>query len=81
MTNKETKSKVMSLGNRLSSRMDRGDAFIQAWAIVKAGGLELSVKGVSFGSPQEALRRLARYERTQVRAFPSVRRMPGICIR
>jgi len=37
MTNREMKSKVMSLGNRLSSRMDRHDAFVRAWAIVKAG--------------------------------------------
>jgi len=48
MTNREMKSKVLSLGNRLSSRMDRHEAFVKAWAIVKAGGLELAVKGVSF---------------------------------
>ena len=47
------KSKVMTLGNRLSSRMNRRDAFIQAWIIVKAGGLELAVKGVTFGNRQE----------------------------
>jgi hypothetical protein len=69
MINKETKSKVMALGNRLSSRMDRRDAFVKAWAIVKAGGLELAVKGVSFGSRQEALKRLAAYAPDQVRAF------------
>jgi hypothetical protein len=57
----ELKRKVMSLGNRLASGMDRSAAFIQAWAIVKAGGLELAVKGVSFGSRQAALRRLAAY--------------------
>jgi hypothetical protein len=58
----ELKSKVMSLGNRLAPRMDgdRKAAFVQAWRIVKAGGLELAVKGVSFGSRQEALRRLGR---------------------
>jgi hypothetical protein len=69
ITSRELKSKVMSLGNRLSCRMDRHDAFIRAWAIVRAGGLELPVKGVSFGNRQEALRRLARYEPAQVRAF------------
>jgi hypothetical protein len=63
------RSKVMSLGNRLSNRMDRRAAFIKAWAIVKAGGLELAVKGVSFGNRQEALRRLSQYEPAQVRAF------------
>jgi len=69
MNNRELKSKVMALGNRLSSRMDRAAAFSRAWQIVKAGGLELSVKGVAFGSRQEALRRLARYSPEQVRTF------------
>jgi guanyl-specific ribonuclease Sa len=69
MTSREMKGKVMALGNRLSSRMDRRDAFVRAWAIVKAGGLELAVKGVSFGNRQEALKRLAAYAPDQVRAF------------
>jgi hypothetical protein len=70
MTNKELKSKAMTLGNRLAPRMggDRRAAFVKAWAIVKAGGLELAVRGVSFGSRQEALRRLAAYNPAQVRA-------------
>ena len=70
MTNKELKSKVMSLGNRLAPRMDgdRAAAFIRAWQIVKAGGLELAVKGVSFGNRQEALRRLTGYSPGQVKA-------------
>jgi hypothetical protein len=62
------KSKVMSLGNRLSNRMDRHDAFVKAWAIVKAGGLELAVKGVTFANRQEALKRLAAYAPDQIRA-------------
>jgi hypothetical protein len=41
---------------------------VQAWAIVKAGGLELAVRGVSFGNRQEALRRLAAYNPADVRA-------------
>jgi hypothetical protein len=41
---------------------------LKAWAIVKAGGLELAVKGVSFGNRQEALRRLAGYNPADVRA-------------
>jgi len=71
MTNKGLKSKVMSLGNRLAPRMegDRSAAFVRAWAICKTGGLELAVKGVSFGNRQEALRRLATYAPDQVRAF------------
>ena len=69
MTNQEMKSKVMSLGNRLAVRMNRKEAFVQAWAIVKGSGLELPVKGVSFGRGQEALRRLARYNAADVWAF------------
>ena len=69
MTNRELKSKVMSLGNRLAVRMERRDAFVKAWEIMKAGSLELVVKGVTFGSRQEALRRLSRYSPEQIRAF------------
>jgi hypothetical protein len=47
---------------------DRRAAFVQAWAIVKAGSLEVAVRGVSFGNRQEALRRLAAYNPAQVRA-------------
>jgi hypothetical protein len=70
MTNRELKSKVVSLGNRLAPRMDgdRAAAFVKAWAICKAGGLELAVKGVSFGNRQEALKRLAAYSPGQIRA-------------
>jgi len=69
MTNREMKSKVMGLGNRLAPRMGRREAFVKAWAIVKVGGLELAVKGVSFGNRQEALKRLSGYSPDQVRAF------------
>ncbi|GHV89290.1 hypothetical protein AGMMS50267_16500 [Spirochaetia bacterium] len=64
------KSKVMTLGNKLAPRMggDRKAAFVEAWSIVKAGGLGLAVKGVSFGNRQEALRRLASYRPQDVRA-------------
>jgi hypothetical protein len=69
MTDSELKSKVMTLGNKLAPRMgDRRAAFVEAWAVVRAGGLELAVRGVSFGTRQEALRRLARYAPEQVRA-------------
>jgi len=70
MKNNELKSKVMSLGNRLAPRMDgdRSAAFVRAWQIVKAGGLELAVRGVSFGNRQIALKRLAAYSPEQVRA-------------
>ena len=70
MTSREMKSKVMSLGNRLAAKgNDRSAAFVRAWAIVKAGGLELAVKGVSFGNRQEALRRLSGYNPADVKAF------------
>jgi hypothetical protein len=68
MTN-ELKSKAMTLGNKLAPWMgDRKMAFVEAWAIVKAGGLEMAVRGVSFGNRQEALRRLAGYSPADVRA-------------
>jgi hypothetical protein len=47
---------------------DRRAAFVEAWAIVKAGGLELAVRGVSFGNRQEALKRLAAYSPAAIRA-------------
>jgi hypothetical protein len=69
MTN-ELKSKVMTLGNKLAPRRgDRQAAFVEAWAVVKAGGLELAVRGVSFGNRQEALKRLAAYNPADVRAL------------
>ena len=70
MKNSEMKSKVVSLANRLTSRMggDKSAAFVKAWAIVKAGGLELAVKGVTFGKRQEALRRLTAYAPDQIKA-------------
>jgi hypothetical protein len=71
MTNelKNRLSKVMTLGNKLAPHTgDRRAAFVEAWAIVKAGGLEMAVRGVSFGNRQEALKRLAAYAPEQVRA-------------
>ena len=71
MTNKELKRKVMTLGNKLAPRMggDRRTAFVQAWAIVKAGAVEVKAAGTSFGRRPEALTRLASYAPAQVRAF------------
>jgi hypothetical protein len=48
---------------------NRSAAFVRAWAIVKAGTVEMPVKGVSFGSRQEALRRLSGYDPVKVHAF------------
>jgi hypothetical protein len=67
MTN--IKSKVFALGNRLSRTMPRRDAFIQAWAIVRAGAVSFPVRGVTVGNRQIALQRLAGYDPATVRAF------------
>jgi hypothetical protein len=70
MTSREMKSKVMRLGNRLTAETgDRSAAFVRAWAIVKAGAVEIAVRGVSFGTRQEALRRLAGYNPADIKAF------------
>ena len=69
MKNRELKSKVMAMGNRLSTSMDRHSAFIKAWEVVKAGSIKLSVKGVSFGTRQEALRRLSQYPVNNIVTF------------
>ena len=63
------KATVFQIGNRLAKTMPRKDAFIQAWAIVRKGAVSFPVRGVMEGSRQEALRRLAAYEPSQVRAF------------
>jgi len=66
----ETRGKVARLANRLTVRLDgnKSAAFRKAWQIVKAGGLEIAVKGVTFGRRQEALRRLAAYNPDQIKA-------------
>jgi hypothetical protein len=62
-------SKVFTLGNKLTKTMPRSAAFKTAWRIVLRGGLDLRVAGVTFGNRQEALRRLATYNPTDVKAF------------
>jgi hypothetical protein len=47
----------------MTRNMDRKDAF------VKAGSIEIRVAGVTFGSRQTALKRLASYNPSQVRAY------------
>jgi len=61
------KATVFQIGNRLARTMDRRDAFIQAWEIVRKGGIELTVRGVTFENRQEALKRLARYSPGQIK--------------
>jgi hypothetical protein len=56
------KSAVCRIGNKIAAKTgDRKTAFETAWQIVKAGSVELKVAGVTFGTRQEALRRLAAY--------------------
>jgi hypothetical protein len=63
------KSKVCRIANRISRDVSRRDAFIQAWAIVKKGAVEIKAAGTSFGLRPEALIRLAAYSPAQARAF------------
>ena len=69
MTNQEMKSKVTSIGNRLALNMPRSEAFTKAWGIVKARSIEIRVAGVTCGNRQVALRRLTKYQPSQIRAF------------
>jgi len=55
-------AKVCGLANRIPRDVPRKEAFAAAWSIVRSGGLEIGVAGVSFGSRQEALRKLAAYD-------------------
>ena len=64
-----TASKVCGLANKLSKGMTKKEAFSNAWSIVRNGGLELPVTGVSFGSRQEALRKLAAYDPKEIIAL------------
>jgi hypothetical protein len=68
MTNREMKSKAMSLGNRLAANMPRTKAFVKAWGIAREGAVEIRVAGVTFGNRQEALKRLAAYVPEQIKA-------------
>jgi hypothetical protein len=63
------KSAVCRIANRISRNVSRHDAFVQAWAIVNAGAVEIKAAGTSFGRRPEALTRLASYAPAQVRAF------------
>ena len=69
MTNQEQKRRVMVLGNRLAKTLPRTRAFLAAWRAIRAGGITLAVKGVTFANRQEALRRLTNYRPAQVKTF------------
>jgi hypothetical protein len=64
------KSAVCRIGNKLTAQgEDRRKAFRKAWAIVKKGAIEIKAAGTSFGSRPEALRRLAHYDPSAIRAI------------
>ena len=60
------------INHQLDGMAERGEISLEnppnIWAIVKANGIELAVKGMSFGNRQEALKRLAAYNPAMVRA-------------
>jgi hypothetical protein len=62
-------SKVCKTANRIPRSVSRKEAFSTAWKIVKNGGYEIKVAGVSFYNRQEALRRLSHYDPKDVHAF------------
>ena len=67
MKNTNQKSKVCTIANRLVNQgMSRSEAFLQAWATVKAETVETKVAGVTAGRRQEALERLTRYEADRI---------------
>jgi len=59
---KAKKQSVCRIANKIPRSMSRKEAFQTAWKIVKNGGYEIKVAGVSFYNRQEALRRLAQYD-------------------
>jgi len=58
---KFNKSSVCRIANKVSRSVSRKEAFQIAWRIVKNGGYEVKVAGVSFNKRQEALKRLTAY--------------------
>ncbi|MCL2374739.1 MAG: HIRAN domain-containing protein [Treponema sp.] len=62
-------ARVCVLANRMVKEISKKEAFAKAWAIARNGGLEISVAGVSYGSRQEALARLAAYDPKDVIAL------------
>jgi hypothetical protein len=61
-------SKIFSIANRLAKTMGRQDAFRYARSLVGIGSLSVKVAGVTFGNRQEALRRLEKYQASQIKA-------------
>jgi len=57
-----TASNVCAIANKITRSVPRKEAFAAAWQIAKRGYYEIAIVGVSFGSRQEALRRLAGYD-------------------
>ena len=64
-----TASKVCGIANRIPRDVPRKEAFAAAWSIVRNGGIEIALAGVSFGSRQEAIAKLATYDPKDVIAL------------
>jgi hypothetical protein len=59
-------SKICSIANSIPWSVSRKEAFARARAIVTGGSLELKVAGVTFGSRQNALKRLVSYTDSEI---------------
>jgi hypothetical protein len=66
---KANKGSVCRIANKIPRSMSRKEAFQVALKIVKNGGYEVRVAGVSFYDRQEALKRLTAYEPKDIHAF------------
>ena len=61
-----SKKSVCQIANKISRSISRKDAFLTAWKIIKNGGYEIKVAGVSFENRQEALKRLTTYRPEEI---------------
>jgi len=59
---REISSNVCAIANKITRSVPRKEAFAAAWQIAKRGYYEIAIVGVTYGSRQEALRRLAGYD-------------------
>jgi len=66
---KLSRASVCRIANKVSRSVSRQEAFKIAWKIVKNGGYEIRVAGVSFERRQEALKRLTTYDPKDIHAL------------
>lgn len=67
-TEKAAFAKVCRIANKIPRSVSRKEAFTTAWRIIKNGGYEVKVSGVSFQNRQEALRRLTTHDPQHIHA-------------